>query len=276
MQVPTPVTAITKLEIPTPVALETKQDIKDPAASENTSATTSATATTSNDSSSPSAAKPTSAPIDGIQPATTTQTPPEKNMASPQIVESPVVESSKEPVNAFTENSKLWFQARKLFNMLQPPAPTELPLLAQWVIMTKQQVKDLTQLEKRIIQAAKENKFKKLLFGSSKDVQNPTDLFEANQMFDALMLLLAECDILSAKAAIQNHLTSPLDLKNKSEIETQIGEVNLPPVMEKWVDKIGSTRAPINSIQNTLYLKIRNLKDNTRFPIKQIEIPDSR
>ena len=277
MQLPTPPTAITKLEILAPVVSETKQETKAPAASENTSATETATQTTPQDSSLPSETKPTSALTGEVQPATTPPSSTENNLASPQIFESQGSDIPKEPVNAFTtENSDLWFQARKLFNIPQPPAPTELPLLAQWVIMTKQQVKDLTELEKRIIQAAKENKFKKLLFGSSKDVQNPTDLVEANQMFDALMLLLAECDILSAKAAIQNQLKSPLDLKNKSEIEKEIGELDFPPVMRRWVDKIGTTMPARDLIQNKLDSNIRELKKNKQFPIKQIVIPDSR
>ena len=277
MQAPTPPTAITKLEIPNNVVPETKQVATESAASEDTSATTTATATTSNDSSSPSAAKPTPEPGGEVQPATLASTPPEINQAlstptAPQT-DSPICE----PVNAFTENSIFfWFEARKLFDMAHPPAPTELMHLANWVSMTKLQVKDLNDLEKKIIDAAEAMNFKKILFGQSKDVQNPKNQDEANQMFDALVLLLAECDILSAKAAIQNHLTSALDLKNKSEIETQIREVNLPPVMGKWVNKIGSTRAPINSIQNTLYLKIRELKENTIFPIQKIAIPATR
>ena len=275
MQAPTPPIAITKLEIPAPVVPENKQDIKGPAASDEKLPTETTTQTTPQDSL-PTEAKPTSAPSDGVQPANTIPPPPETNVVSPQIVASPVGDSHKEPVNAFRENSGFWIEARKLFNMAHPPAPTELPLLAKWVIMTKQQVKDLTELEKRIIDAAEVMNFKKLLFGQSKDLQNPKNQDEANQMFNALILILAECDILSAKAAIQNHLTSPLDLKNKSEIEKEIGELDFPPVMRRWVDKIGTTMPARDLIQNKLDSNIRELKKNKQFPIKQIVIPDSR
>ena len=181
-----------------------------------------------------------------------------------------------EPVNAFTENSIFWFEARKLFDIAHPPAPTDLTLLAQWVSMTKLQVKDLNDLEKKIIDVAGTMNFKKILFGKSVDVLNLKNQDEANQIFNALLLILAECDILSAKAAIQNHLASPLDFKNKSEIEKQIGELDFPPVMRRWVEKIGTTMPARDFIQNNLDSNIRELKGNKQFPIKQIEIPASR
>ena len=276
MQAPTPPTEITKLEIPNTVVPETKQVATEPADSQDTSATATATATTSNYSSSPSAAKPTPAPGGEVQPSTLPSTPSEINQA-PSTPTAPQTDSPmSEPVNAFTENSIFWFEARKLFDIAHPPAPTDLTLLAQWVSMTKLQVKDLNDLEKKIIDVAGTMNFKKILFGKSVDVLNLKNQDEANQIFNALLLILAECDILSAKAAIQNHLASPLDFKNKSEIEKQIGELDFPPVMRRWVEKIGTTMPARDFIQNNLDSNIRELKGNKQFPIKQIEIPASR
>ena len=276
MQAPTPPTEITKLEIPNTVVPETKQVATEPAALEDTSATTTATQNTPQDSFLPSAAKPTPAPGGEVQPSTLPSTPPEINQA-PSTPTAPQTDSPmSEPVNAFTENSILWLEARKLFDIAHPPAPTELTLLAQWVSMTKLQVKDLNDLEKKIIDVAGTMNFKKILFGKSVDVLNLKNQDEANQMFNALLLILAECDILSAKAAIHNHLASPLDFKNKSEIEKQIGELDFPPVMRRWVEKIGTTMPARDFIQNNLDSNIRELKGNKQFPIKQIEIPASR
>ena len=274
MQVPTPPTAITKLEILAPVVPETKQVATEPAASEDKSATTTATATTSNDSSSPSAAKPTSAPIDGIQPATTTQTPPEKNMASPQIVESPVGESSKEPVNAFTENSKLWVQARELFTKAQA---TKDPLPLADLATIKEQAEALNELEKTLIAHSKKIAFNKpILSTGSTLADRASNQTEANLMFQASLLLLAECDILSAKEAVLKNLMTSAENAKKNEIQIIIGKTELPPIMQKWIDKIGTNKQPKDLIQKHIDSQIRELMGNTRFPIKKIEIPDSR
>ncbi len=276
MQVPTPPTAITKLEILAPVVPETKQVATEPAASEDKSATTTATATTSNDSSSPSAAKPTSAPGGEVQPATLASTPTENNAVSQQTVASQVGDIPKEPVNAFTENSKLWFQARELFTKAQIPTPKD-PLPLAELATIKEQAEALNELEKTLIAHSKKIAFNKPILSTGFTLADrASNQTEANLMFQASLLLLAECDILSAKEAILLNIMDSSENAKKIEIQKIIGKTELPQSMEKWIDKIGANKQPKDLILKHLDSQIRGLLENTIFPIQKIAIPATR
>lgn len=100
-----------------------------------------------------------------------------------------------------------------------------------------------------------------------------TSQMEAEQMCQAAILLLAECDILSAKEEIQKKQVSPLNSNKRSGIMKQ---TDLPASMEIWVDKIGPLKSPKASIQIMLDLQLRELILNKKFPINPIVIPNSR
>ena len=181
-------------------------------------------------------------------------------------------------MNGKTNDCQLWFQARKIWETTQSAPDASLPI-AEGKDETQKIVNELIDIEQKIISQAKEIKLKKPLLSNKAGATMTTQItsqMEAEQMCQAAILLLAECDILSAKEAIQKKQVSPLNSNKRSGIMKQIDKTDLPASMEIWVDKIGSLKRPKTSIQNILDLQLRELILNKKFPINPIVIPNSR
>ena len=211
-------------------------------------------------------------------------TPVETPTAAPTALLTPEVAATtstinlKEPVNAKTNDCQLWFQARKIWETAQS-APDASLQIAEGKDETQKIVNELIDIEQKIISQAKEIKLKKPLLSNKPGAtmtSQITSQMEAEQMCQAAILLLAECDILSAKEAIQKKQVSLVNSNKRSGILKQIDKTDLPASMEIWVDKIGPLKRPKASIQIMLDLQLRELILNKRFPINPIVIPNSR
>ena len=211
-------------------------------------------------------------------------TPVETPTAAPTALLTPEVAATtstidlKEPVNAKTNDCQLWFQARKIWETAQS-APDASLQIAEGKDETQKIVNELIDIEQKIISQAKEIKLKKPLLSNKAGATMTTQItsqMEAEQMCQAAILLLAECDILSAKEAIQKKQVSLVNSNKRSGILKQIDKTDLPASMEIWVDKIGPLKRPKASIQIMLDLQLRELILNKRFPINPIVIPNSR
>jgi hypothetical protein len=216
--------------------------------------------------------------------ATPIETPAAMSTAAPTALLTPEVAAPtstinlKEPVNAKTNDCQLWFQARKIWEAAQSAPDASLPI-AEGKDETQKIVNELIDIEQKIISQAKEIKLKKPLLSNKAGATMTTQItsqMEAEQMCQAAILLLAECDILSAKEAIQKKQVSPLNSNKRSGIMKQIDKTDLPASMEIWVDKIGPLKRPKASIQIMLDLQLRELILNKKFPINPIVIPNSR
>jgi len=216
--------------------------------------------------------------------ATPIETPAAMSTAAPTALLTPEVAAPtstinlKEPVNGKTNDCQLWFQARKIWETAQS-APDASLQIAEGKDETQKIVNELIDIEQKIISQAKEIKLKKPLLSNKAGATMTTQItsqMEAEQMCQAAILLLAECDILSAKEAIQKKQVSLLNSNKRSGIMKQIDKTDLPASMEIWVDKIGPLKRPKTSIQNILDLQLRELILNQKFPINPIVIPNSR
>ena len=222
---------------------------------------------------------PAASPIE-----TPVTTPVETPTATPTALLTPEVAAPtstinlNEPVNVQTNDCQLWFQARKIWETAQS-APDASLQIAEGKDETQKIVNELIDIEQKIISQAKEIKLKKPLLSNKPGATMTTQItsqMEAEQMCQAAILLLAECDILSAKEAIQKIQVSLVNSNKRSGILKQIDKTDLPASMEIWVDKIGSLKRPKTSIQNILDLQLRELILNKKFPINPIVIPNSR
>ena len=199
-------------------------------------------------------------------------------LLTPEVAASTSTINLNEPVNTQTNDCQLWFQARKIWETAQS-APDASLQIAEGKDETQKIVNELIDIEQKIISQAKEIKFKKPLLSNKPGATMTTQItsqMEAEQMCQAAILLLAECDILSAKEAIQKKQVSLVNSNKRSGIMKQIDKTDLPASMEIWVDKIGSLKRPKTSIQNILDLQLRELILNKQFPINPIVIPNSR
>ena len=199
-------------------------------------------------------------------------------LLTPEVAASTSTINLNEPVNTQTNDCQLWFQARKIWETAQS-APDASLQIAEGKDETQKIVNELIDIEQKIISQAKEIKFKKPLLSNKPGATMTTQItsqMEAEQMCQAAILLLAECDILSAKEAIQKKQVSLLNSNKRSGIVKQIDKTDLPASMEIWVDKIGPLKRPKASIQIMLDLQLRELILNKKFPINPIVIPNSR
>ena len=228
-------------------------------------------------------ATPAASPIE-TPAATPIETPTAMSTAVPTALLTPEVAAStstinlNEPVNVQTNDCQLWFQARKIWETAQS-APDASLQIAEGKDETQKIVNELIDIEQKIISQAKEIKLKKPLLSNKPGAtmtSQITSQMEAEQMCQAAILLLAECDILSAKEAIQKKQVSLVNSNKRSGILKQIDKTDLPASMEIWVDKIGPLKRPKASIQIMLDLQLRELILNKRFPINPIVIPNSR
>ena len=228
-------------------------------------------------------ATPAASPIE-TPAASPIETPTAMSTAVPTALLTPEVAAPtstinlNEPVNVQTNDCQLWFQARKIWETAQS-APDASLQIAEGKDETQKIVNELIDIEQKIISQAKEIKLKKPLLSNKPGATMTTQItsqMEAEQMCQAAILLLAECDILSAKEAIQKKQVSPLNSNKRSGILKQIDKTDLPASMEIWVDKIGPLKRPKASIQIMLDLQLRELILNKKFPINPIVIPNSR
>lgn len=199
-------------------------------------------------------------------------------LLTPEVAASTSTINLNEPVNTQTNDCQLWFQARKIWETAQS-APDASLQIAEGKDETQKIVNELIDIEQKIISQAKEIKLKKPLLSNKPGATMTTQItsqMEAEQMCQAAILLLAECDILSAKEAIQKKQVSLLNSNKRSGIMKQIDKTDLPASMEIWVDKIGPLKRPKASIQIMLDLQLRELILNKKFPINPIVIPNSR
>lgn len=257
MQVPTPPTAITKLEILTPVVPETKQDAKEPAASENKSATETATQTTPQDSSLQNKGQSTPSPGDEVGNAKSNLNP------TPPPIDFKL--KTDEPANYQAYELDLWKQAQAIRLTAQTPLDEKIQI-GGWLESATNQVNQLTALQDKINpQVKKLNYINPDFLNANSKTELALKPDQAQIACAAGILVLAQCEIMRVKLLIEIQLNlfksqfktlSALEKKKYTNLEDALVKINMSDSMSKWITP---KNLPNQTLQDWLDPKLRDL-----------------
>ena len=257
MQVPTPPTAITKLEILAPVVPETKQDAKESAASENTSATETATQTTPQDSSLQNKGQSTPTPGDEVGNA--------KSNLNPTPAPVDIKLKTDEPANYQAYELDLWKQAQAMRLTAQTPQDDKIQIEG-WLESSTNQAIQISVLQDKIISQVKKLNYTNPNFlnaNSKTELALKPD--QAQAACAACILVLAQCEIMRVKLLIEIQLNffnpqlktlSALQKKKYKNLEDALGKIDMSESMSKWITP---KNLPNQTLQDWLDPKLRDL-----------------
>ena len=257
MQVPTPPTAITKLEILAPVVPETKQDTKEPAASENTSATETATQTTPQDSSLQN--KGQSTPTLGDEVGTA------KSNLNPTPAPVDIKLKTDEPANYQAYELDLWKQAQAIRLTAQTPLDEKIQIEG-WLESSTNQAIQITALQDKINpQVKKLNYINPDFLNANSKTELALKPDQAQTACAACILVLAQCEIMRVKLLVEIQLKlfksqfktlSALQKKKFKNLEDALGKIDMSDSMSKWITP---KNLPNQTLQDWLDPKLRDL-----------------
>ena len=257
MQVPTPPTAITKLEILAPVVPETKQDTKESAASENTSATETATQTTPQDSSLQNKGQSTPTLGDEVGNA--------KSNLNPTPAPVDIKLKTDEPANYQAYELDLWKQAQAMRLTAQTPLDDKIQIEG-WLESSTNQAIQITALQDKINpQVKKLNYINPDFLNANSKTELALKPDQAQTACAACILVLAQCEIMRVKLLVEIQLNlfksqfktlSALQKKKFKNLEDALGKIDMSDSMSKWITP---KNLPNQTLQDWLDPKLRDL-----------------
>ena len=257
MQVPTPPTAITKLEILAPVVPETKQDAKESAASENTSATEIATQTTPQDSALQNKGQSTPTPGDEVGNA--------KSNLNPTPAPVDIKLKTDEPANYQAYELDLWKQAQAMRLTAQTPLDDKIQIEG-WLESSTNQAIQITALQDKINpQVKKLNYINPDFLNANSKTELALKPDQAQTACAACILVLAQCEIMRVKLLVEIQLNlfksqfktlSALQKKKFKNLEDAFGKIDMSDSMSKWITP---KNLPNQTLQDWLDPKLRDL-----------------
>ena len=257
MQVPTPPTAITKLEILAPVVPETKQDAKESAASENTSATEIATQTTPQDSALQNKGQSTPTPGDEVGNA--------KSNLNPTPAPVDIKLKTDEPANYQAYELDLWKQAQAMRLTAQTPLDDKIQIEGWLESSTNQAIQILVLQDKINPQVKKLNYINPDFLNANSKTELALKPDQAQTACAACILVLAQCEIMRVKLLVEIQLNlfksqfktlSALQKKKFKNLEDAFGKIDMSDSMSKWITP---KNLPNQTLQDWLDPKLRDL-----------------